>query len=30
MKAVLDKKLVEYMKEKQFKDIVLYTEKCDT
>ncbi len=30
MKAVLDKKLVEYMKEKQYKDIVLYPEKCDT
>lgn len=30
MKAVLDKKLVDYMKEKQLKDIVLYPEKCDT
>lgn len=30
MKVVLDNKLKEYMKEKNQKDIVLYTDMCNT
>lgn len=30
MKAELDKKLRDYMENKELKDIVLFTEKCDT